>query len=236
MSYASITNFGPSVEDSAVNNPLTYCMTTNLDNSFVHTAGKRKGNDSKSCQMFMSDYCANKWDNVCEYASQNTDSYYPNGISSCMKNIKGACIATGLGNQFTQGDILVRNTAAKKYLTQMSANCELKYEPFDPLVASSPMIRYFEPSCNSGCVPVYEVDPNQIDHDPVMNKILQNPLIAMDILINIYNTAKRLGKFDALKNTKLYRFFITAPFQQYVTVAQIKANKLAGTASPNPTQ
>ena len=35
--------------------------------------------------------------------------------------------------------------------------------------------------------PVYEVNPKTIDSDPLMNKILANPRIAMDILKNIYD-------------------------------------------------
>jgi len=226
MSYANIIDFGPSVENEPNNNPLAYCMTTDLNNSFIHTAGKKRGPYSKSCQMFMSDYCAANWDGACEYASANTNSNYPNTISQCNVNTQGACLGTGLGSQFTHGDMLVRNTAAKKYLSKISSSCCRKYEPFDPQVPTSPMISYFESDCRSKCIPIYEVDPKTIDNDPVMNKILYNPLIAIDILINIYNSAKRLGKLDELKDTKLYRFFITAPFQQYVKNSQKRAEAM----------
>jgi len=232
MSYARIVNFGPSVEKSPNNNPLTYCMTTDLDNSFVHTAGERRGPYSKSCAMFMSDYCAKEWNGICEAASQNTNNHYPNTVMPwlCDKSTNGGCLGTGLGNQFTQGQILVRNTAAKKYLSKMSSNCSLKYEPFDPMVPTSPMISYWDASCDlrGACTPMYEVDPITIDRDPVMNKLLSMPALGMDIILNIYNTAKRLGTLDRLRGTKLWNFFGTKVFNQYRTASAQRAQMRTG--------
>ena len=224
MSYARIVNFGPSVEKAPCNNPLTYCMTSDLDNSFIHTAGERRGPYSSACQMFMSDYCANDWNGVCEVASRNTNNQFPNTSMPCDKG-GGGCLGAGMGSQFTQGENLIRNTAAKKYLSKMSSNCGLKYEPFDPQVPTSPMISYWEANndLRSGCVPMYEVDPKTIDNDPVMNKILSKPIIGMDIILNIYNTAKRLGKLDLLKGTKLYEFFHTKLFHMFAKASAARA-------------
>ena len=217
--YASIVNFGQSVEKSKLVNPLSYCMTSDLDNNFVHTAGQINGPYSKACQMFMSDYCSKEWNGICEVASRNTNNQYPNTAMPwyCDKKGQGACLGVGIGSQFTQGDNLIRNTAAKKYLSNMSSNCCMKYEPFDAQVPSSPMISYWEADCSlrSGCTPVYEVDPKTIDSDPVMNKILSKPILGMDILLNIYNSAKRMGKLEGLKGTKLYNFFQCKMFKEY---------------------
>ena len=176
MSYANIANFGPSVQNSPYNNPLSYCMTSDLNNSFIHTSGEKRGPYSKSCQMFMSDYCAQDWNGICEVASKNTNNQYPNTSDPqlCERKNQGACLGPGFGNQFSQGELLVRNTAAKKYLSNMSTNCMLRYEPFDPLVPTSPMISYWTSQCDkrSSCAPVYVVDPKMIDNDPVMNKLL----------------------------------------------------------------
>jgi hypothetical protein len=187
-------------------------MTTGLDNSFMHTAGQKRGPYSKPCQMFMSDYCSNNWDGICEVASKNTNSNFPNTVMSleCDKSIQG--------DQFTQGENLIRNTASKKYLSKMSSNCSLTYEPFDPMVPTSPMISswHSEGDESSSCVSVYEVDPVKIDNDPVMNKILTRPMIAIDILTNIYNWANRNNTYNNLKHTKLYKFFESKWFKQYL--------------------
>lgn len=68
---------------------------------------------------------------------------------------------------------------------------------------NSPKITYYTNPINedSGCVPVCRVDPTQIDNDPVMNRMLANPLAAAPVMINICNTAKREG--INLNGTKL---------------------------------
>jgi hypothetical protein len=172
--------------------------------------GEKHGPGSKSCQAFMSQYCSENWDNVCEYASKNKSNVYPNNLQACNGNSDVLC------NNLTSGDILIQNTAARKYLVEMIGGCNIKYEQFDPTVATSPIISYWQGGCNS-CVPVYAVDPKKIDNDPVMNKILDRPIIAWSILVNIYNTAKRKGTLNKLKGTKIYKFFMSEPFQTYVT-------------------
>ena len=90
-------------------------------------------------------------------------------------------------------------------------NGEKKYEPFDPTVANSPMISYWT-SNNQNLIPEYEVNPQTIDKDVVMDKILNKPDIAINILINIYNTMKRKNKLSLLKNTKLGTFYQSQPY------------------------
>jgi len=208
-SYARIIRFGQQAQQSPLNDPLSYCVVTDLDNMFTHTAGKRINKDSVECQMFMSDRCANNWDEVCESESRRNDSYsFPNQVTG-----KSPLLAT---QKMSAGDYLIRNTMAKKYLTEASMKCNLSYRPFDVQVPTSPMIREWSPSRTPGCESIYEVNPLTIDSDPVMNRVLMNPSIAIDILVNIYNSMTRNGKIESLKNTKLYRFFISAPFQQFV--------------------
>ena len=149
----------------------------------------------------MSDYCAKSWDANCEVASMNISTQYPNNISSHSSENAG----------LTAGDILIQNTASKKYLVE-NYNCYWEYEPFDPTVANSPLVRkrmgdISHSQGNGQCVPVYEVDPKSIDNDPVMDKILMKPQIAIFILINIYNTMNRKGTLGSLKDTKLGRFY-----------------------------
>ena len=203
--YSKIINFGPNQMDYN-NNPLSYCMNSNLDNEFTHGAvGDLYGQHSAKCQMFMSDYCAKKWDGNCEVASMNNNTQYPNNIGTCGAADGVECMG------LTAGDVLVQNTASKKYLVE-NFNCYWEYEPFDPTVANSPLVRRsMNNSCNTQgngyCVPVYEVDPATIDQDPVMDKILMKPKIAIFILVNIYNTMKRKGTLTNLQGTKLGRFF-----------------------------
>jgi len=209
-SYSLISNFGRDVayEDE---NPLSYCLFDTMDVGFQHggNAYSLAGTASSSCQAFLSDYCAQGWDNACEVASTNHNRSFPNQLTNAALdgytyNIMGS---------LTQGDMLVRNTAAKKYVVALG-NCKVKYEIFDPTVANSPMVsRWVGDEHNRNeCTPIYAIaDVKNIDSDPVMNKILKKPQIALDILINIFNNQARLGPEYSLEGTKLGLYFKTNP-------------------------
>jgi hypothetical protein len=200
--------------------PLTYCLGTNIDQRFLHGSSAMgiDGQASRNCQLYLSEYCANQWDQFCEFASLNNNVSYPNTMDGLSL---GDVACRGL----TQGQVLIHNTARRKYLKTMG-NCKLKFEPFDPNVANSPLISYWAKgsgpcggtSCAGGCgisgscCPTYAVDPKTIDCDPVMNKILDNPKIALDILLNIFNTMKRDGTLMQLQGTRLWNFYMSLPF------------------------
>jgi hypothetical protein len=212
--YRSISDFGTGTTPSPDNDPLSYCLDHTLNTSFTRGAIAKTigGPNGKNCKAFMSQRCSQNWDEACEYTSKNISSHYPNALEK-----------SGSGPNFlTAGDILVQNTATRKYLVNMLGNqCSVKYEPFDPTVAASPLVAFLHGSeysrgGTSGCVPVYAVDPKNIDRDPVMTKILNKPIIAWSLLINIFNTAKRMNKLEELKGTRIYSFFMSKPFQQYI--------------------
>lgn len=202
--YKNLSNFGSNV-NSEVNNPLTYCLSGPLDNGFLHGANSETyGLNSRPCQLYMSDYCAQNWDQFCEIASKSTDTTYPIYYSG-SHNV--------FSRKLTPGEIFIYNTASKKYLHKM-IGAVLKHEPFDPTVANSPMISYYvkDDKYNNPAVPVYTVDPKTIDNDVVMNKILDKPIIAPDILINIYNSMKRFDTLKLLKDTRLGKFYMNNPY------------------------
>jgi hypothetical protein len=201
--YASISKFGAQSANNSltVENPLTYCLDTELGQRFIHGGqASRLGPGSTSCQMFMSEYCANNWDGFCDLAMQKDYATYNPEINKIC--IGDECLS------LTPAETLLYNTASKKYLVRMLGG-KRKYAPFDPTVPSSPMISYWENDhYNVGdLIPVYAVDPKTIDDDIVMNKILTKPIIAINILINIYNTMKRRGDLKDLKGTKLGDYF-----------------------------
>lgn len=208
-SYRQITQVG-SNSYNPINNPLSYCIDNTMDQRFLHgSSSDTLGQHSKACQAYLSDYCSENWDEFCELASSNRSvNQYPNNIQGCESVGDTPCLG------LTAGEILIHNTAAKKYLTEMQG-CVKKFEPFDPNVATSPMISYWvKGNCagQRGCVPVYEVDPAKIDNDILMDKILARPIIALGILVNIYNTMKRKGTLVQLKGTKLGNFYSTNPY------------------------
>lgn len=214
--YRPISSFG-GVQPDISNNPITYCLLDNVDNSFNHGENITfRGPQSKSCQMFMSERCSQNWDSVCDFAYKNKNNIVPNMLQQCNNQSDSAFLG------LTEGQILLKNTAEKKYVDKVSTNCVLNYEPFDPTVANSPMISYLTTSSGSygPCVSNYEVNPENIDNDPVMKNILDNPKIAINLLINIYNTAVRKGTLEKLNGTNLYNFFKTPYFQQNAKISK----------------
>jgi hypothetical protein len=182
------------------NDPLTYCLGNNISQRFNHGShADLYGQNSKPCQVFLAQRCAKKWDDICEYASNpRTNDEFATPVETLgtgMHQIMG----------LNSGDILLRNTAMEKYRVAI-ANCDLRREAFEPMSPASPQITYFT---GRYCNPIYSVNPVGIDNDPVMNRILFNPRIALDILINIKNTMSRDGTIAQLNGTRLGQFFKT---------------------------
>ena len=207
--YKTVSNFGCRKYSGDVN-PVSYCVGNTIGQRFLNGGDSVSiGQHSRPCQLFMSQYCSDNWDSECEVASKNRETHFPNNAEGCLDSGASFC------GSLTAGEDLIRNTAKRKYLVKMH-NAVKKYEPFDPNVSSSPMITYWESdtcsSSNCGIVPEYSVDPKDIDEDIVMNKILDKPMIAMEVLINIYNTMKRKETLTGLQNTRLGSFYNKHPY------------------------
>lgn len=220
-SYAQICKFGAN-SYSPSTNPISYSIGSNMDQNFLHGSSSTifTKQDSRNSQLFLSEYCAQGWDGFCEVASRNATKGLPNQAENSNGFGMGNCLTQDLNS----GDILIRNTASKKYLKGMGG-CTKKTEQFDPTVASSPLISSWKPNQDNVsmvCIPVYGVNPKEIDNDVVMDKILRKPSLAMDILINIYNNAKRDGTLIQLKGTKLGNFFETN--ETFVAMGGMKMN------------
>lgn len=200
--YTSIANMGH-MNESLVNNPITYCMNDIENSMFLHGSNNliQGGQNSANGQLFMSEYCSQGWDNYCELASKNNQKNVANIMELSNDNSY---------KNLNAGEILIRNTASRKYLDTMIAG-EKVFEPFDPNVPNSPMISkwVWKPNVDGSIMkPIYSVNPETIDNDEVMNKILLKPKIAFDILLNIYQTMKQRGRLHELKNTKLGNFYL----------------------------
>jgi len=218
--YTCISKFG-CAPNSAITNPLTYSINETLDQKMLHgsSAATIVGQYSKNSQIFLANYCANNWDGFCEIASLDDTISYANNMD-----------ALGLGKScmgLSQGDMLILNTARVKYLVD-PGNKILVKEPYDPNVADSPEIYYWQsvdcdvPSASCGtmygsnCGPSYAVNPQTVDNDIVMNKILCNPQLYISFLKNIYVTMTRQGTISQLNGTKLGNYFSTYQFQYYL--------------------
>lgn len=199
--YANISQFGNSEVNSLPvfnNDPLTYCIGNNASQRFNHgSTAATFGQNSRPCQVYLSQRCAQNWDGVCEYAASPAANHEFSQVAGTM--FAGKNQVLGL----TPGEVLLRNTAQERFRINM-LNCDLRVEKFDPNNPASPYISYY---VGQNCIPQYGVNPFTIDQDVVMNKILDNPRIAMQMLANIKNTMSQMGTLHLLKGTRLGNFY-----------------------------
>lgn len=166
--YQIISSFGPEVKTLAVNNPLSYCLSDGVDNSFMHGgyASSILNRKSEPCQNYFSEYCSNNWDEYCEMESKN--QYKMSNSVNTKQNNSSV-------NGLNAGEVLIYNTAIKKYIIKRDGNCQLIKKQFDPTVGSSPFYSTWisgdskcasencENNSEGVCVPIYGVQPSNID-------------------------------------------------------------------------
>ncbi len=190
--YSNIKTFGPST--SSPNDPLTMCLASTMDRRFQHGSapGELTGPRSAKCQHYMSERCAGKWDGFCEYFYKEhgkggqwpNNQTWPNTIPRAWEQ------KAGVAQDLSMGDQLLRNTAEKRFCKYVG--CKAIQEPFDPTNPDSPNITYYvgPDGSQSTCFPICSVDPSNIDNDPVMNRMLDNPNASAGTLINVCNSSK----------------------------------------------
>ena len=190
-SYANISSFGNRTYQGG-DDPLTFCLQETMDSKFQHGGiANIYGPRSQQCQAFMAERCAKKWDGFCEYAFREQRSNpnnlpQPNMIQQSWQN------TSGLGQiSLDTGGQLLQNAAQRKYCT--FANCTPRSEPFDPTNPSGARITVYDNMDGRGCLPVCQADPATVDADPLMQRMLLNPVAAAPTLINICNTSRRNG-------------------------------------------
>jgi len=216
--YVSISDFGnPS---SSSSDPLAVCAVPSLEGGFNNKLGSNfLSKDNKQCQSFMAGFCGQNWDGVCEYLSKDEAP----GLNLVKYGVQNNQSNLGSNNQntYTKGQILIRNAASERFLVKMSSNCVRYYEPFDPTTANSPLISTWipdptKPFSGQTCVAIYDVDEKTIDRDVVMNKLLDQPFIGIDILVNIFVNRLKSKTLYRLKGTRIYDFFMTPVFLKVV--------------------
>jgi len=198
MSYAKISEFGKGAAYAPVNHPLTYGLSSGLDNMFMH-GGKSKKSDSSSREFaaYTGEYCSKNFDGFCKLMTQNDDiQYFPDILHGHHEG--------GMPKSMTKGDVVLLNTARTKYLMRMFGGIANKV-PFDPTVAASPLVTIWSGDYMKG--EYYIPEGHDVDNDPVMQRLLNKPLVSLPLLMNIYATMTRLGRIGELKGTKLGQFY-----------------------------
>jgi hypothetical protein len=189
--YATFVEFGKALNDNIKNplnasNPLTYCLVPSLNSQFVHgssSAGMLYSNQNASCMSFMSGRCMKEWDGYCQaYVDLNQDTYWPNmGVIdvAAYNNAKNY-----YNIKPTIGQDLLRNTCYRKFIYIPGQKPTVTQ--FDSNVANSPFIEIYN---NEVAVYSFVKDLGKaslIDADILVQKMLENPMICMDVIGRIY--------------------------------------------------
>lgn len=198
MAYRTISDFGKIKNNSA--NPWSYCAIQGPDSFFANeTLGGTIGPGSVNCQAWMAEECSKEWSDMCEYVYQNqTSRNQPNTLNRTA--------GADRLNTNTAGQNLVANSVERAFCSY--ANCVPIEQPFNPTIPGSPNFTvYVGPDGQpDSCLPVCSVNPDTVDNDPLVEKMVQNPEICSSTMTNIFNTAMREG--ISYEGTKLH------PYQQ----------------------
>lgn len=167
--YAKIGNFGTNMrKNQSINSDYVY---TELGDPFLH--GNTFNPMGRESRRLMIDKCALSWTEDCDHFSRPW-------IRDYLIDQKDGTITT------SQGD-LIKQAAIRRFCVPL--DCRSTQQLVDPTTIGSPSYTVFNTPCQMECV----VDPQTIDLDPLMNRVLERPLDNAMLLMNICNTAKRKG-------------------------------------------
>lgn len=166
-----------------LSNPLTYILNDWKTSTMLHGSGvgRKFGRYSKKAQQFMSDKCSRNWDGYCEISSKDKDTSHPNMLETGYDDNK----------HFTAGERLIRNSFKKKFMFQLKG-CKIDWEVYDPTDVDSHIVSNLVSTCpGKECIINYCPSIEQINNmnnDLLVKKVIKNPKIVLDILINMYYT------------------------------------------------
>jgi hypothetical protein len=136
----------------------------------------------------MSDRCSKQWDEACDvYLQANQDIYWPNLAAIDVQSQKKA-------NHFLQynpttGDNMIRNSVEKNLFVYPASN--IQHTPFDPNMASSPIIPKISVNSISPAWDLHPVVYGNIHNDNVhVNMMLKYPRACFDLLARFHQIHK----------------------------------------------
>jgi hypothetical protein len=202
MSYIKISEFGSGAAYAPVNNPLSYGLSGGMDNMFMHGGAARamQGGATREFAAYAAEYCSTNFDGFCAAMTDNSEiEYFPDLLHGAYEG--------GVPTTMTKGDVVLLNTARTKYLMRMIGGNVSKV-PFDPLVAASPLVTVYTAVPGDFMRGEYFIPKgHDVDNDLVMQRLLNKPLVSLPLLLNIYDTMKKMGRLEELAGTKLGLFY-----------------------------
>ena len=209
--YARIYDFGPSVnkninEINNTTNPLTYCTYQNFNSKFLHgSSASVYSPQSGQCQSYLADRCAGMsdkkhlWDKYCQANYEiNNQTYWPNQAAISATEYNQVAVVYS----FSLADHLLRNSCERYFVNYPTVSPN--YEPFDPSNSASPFYNNYSAEYGPLKYNFKNLNPNTLNQNRLMNRVLENPLSSTDILARIYHHMEQ-GNIN-LNRTKLGQF------------------------------
>ena len=200
-SYVKYSNFCPQYTSNS--NPYILSLLSDVDKSFeIGDQGATYGPKFKNSQLLIGQYIAShstNWDMICEIASTLE------GVGATLAFNPTKRLLSEDEMNMTFGEIFLTTAAYMKYARY--EGCKVLIFPFDPTNPSSPCVMDVIADYNSTTPKaIFDgVNPEEIDKDVLMDKLLEKPYVFYRILLSIYSTSKNMGK--DLSKTKLGKFF-----------------------------
>jgi len=201
--YSSFGHFGSSRNRNVFDpydaaNPLSYSIIPSFNTLFLH--GPTGDNASiyrvwaPNCQTFMAEYGAIHPGNpfVKAYLSINQDQYWPN-TAVIDKMAMNLCYQA-YRIQPCLGEMMMHNACERRYLQW--ATTTFSYQPFDPSVANSPMIRVYAPTSLLGRPRLRQEFFKDPDQEWWIDQMMENPNPVLDIWVRFYSAWKYHGELN----------------------------------------
>lgn len=186
--YSTISNLGKSVNyHTEQDNPLTYCLAPKFESQWIHgstTTNKLMTPQCEPCQLYMSERCANEWDDACEmYVANNQDTAWPN--MGAIDYVSQRNANYYLQHTPTTGEHMIRNSIEKRFFIYPSSS--MIHVPFDPNMASSP---YYTKISTESQTPTWMLNPQMMgtlhNDDKYTRLMLENPKTCFDLLARFH--------------------------------------------------
>lgn len=160
--------------DPREKDPWFYCV---VQDSFQNT--ELYGPHSENCRLYMSQRCAENWDDICEKASCQTKTAVPDN-TSVIPLYQPSMIQQDA--KFNEGQLLIYKTGMEKFCkvrTDVSKGlCVDMKREFNPLAGGTPIIHWsYGPGCAIDCSST-DISPT----DPLIDKLLKTEKLNEPIL------------------------------------------------------
>lgn len=214
--YASFGAFGSSKNRNIQDpydpaNPLTYSVIPSFNTIFLHGATGDSALLNRvyapNCQAFMAEYGSLRPgdDFVRAYMAMNQDTYWPN--TAVIDRMSMATCYESFNVHPNLGEMMMHNACERRFLEWPSVS--YYFQPFDPTVANSPMVKFYAQPGVTGRPVIRNLSSRvQMLNDWWIQQMIERPLPVLDIWVRFYVAWKRGEWKGIIESTPMEAFLM----------------------------